>query len=66
MEERKPRKLLIASIGVAAATYVACVHETSGNLAAPLPVDSGTVDVGADTSDDTGVEDASKDATDDG
>ncbi len=41
---RVPRKLLVASLGVAAVSYVACGQETSGNLVAP-PQDASLKDV---------------------
>ncbi len=48
---RPGRKLLIASLGVAAISYVACGTETtSGNLAPP-PGDAGNKDVAADAID---------------
>jgi len=69
MEERRPRKLLVASIGVATLVYAACSSggrygETSGNLVAP---DTGPAeDVGLDVGGDTAVQDTSKDSNDDG
>ena len=74
MDERKPRKLLVASIGVATIVYAACSNgpygETSGNLVAP-PEDTrpqdGAIDLGPETAADTAVQDSSsKDANDDG
>ncbi len=51
MEPRRPgRKLLIASLGVAAVSYVACQGETSGNLVAPPGTDAST-DGSAETND---------------
>src|SRR5438874_1242356 len=40
----KGRKLLVASLGVAAISYVACKSETSGNLVAPDNYDSSVED----------------------
>jgi hypothetical protein len=58
------RKLLVAAIGVATATYAACsTYTTSGNLVAPPIEDTGTGDA-KDAAPDT--TDASGDATDGG
>lgn len=38
----RARKLLVASVGVAAISYVACSTETSGNLMAPYDSDAGS------------------------
>jgi len=65
MNEKRPRKLLIASIGVATLTYVACSdrYDTSGNL---VPPDTGTEDVSFDggTDSNTAADTAVRDSDD--
>ena len=51
MRKQRGRKLLVASLGVAAVSYVACsrkpdVQETTGNLVAPPPEDPTTQPTG--------------------
>ena len=70
----RARKLLVASVGVAAISYVACSTETSGNLMAPYDsdagADAGTADGKADAPPTSGnlmpppPADAAADATD--
>lgn len=41
LPRRKPRKLLVATLGLASLSLVGCGGFTSGNLVAPPPEDTG-------------------------
>jgi hypothetical protein len=63
MSRRGGRKLLVASLGVGAVSYVACSNSVVANLMAP-PQDA-SADVAADAPGDTGADGDASDATSD-
>jgi hypothetical protein len=62
MSRRGGRKLLVASLGVGAVSYVACCNSAVANLMAP-PQDA-SADVAADAAGDTGAGGDASDASD--
>ena len=59
----RSRKILIASLGIASVTYVACTNHPSGNLRAPPPDASTDAGVHADAHADHAPDAAAADVT---